>query len=169
MGSDVRISSNFAWSIRNVNGTYGPKWQEMYKIPLLYNKTIVDFCLFVWFDSLRPSQQFSAMSGRVFLGWTSNKQGLMCLAQFLMKPADLDLHYTQPVSTHWIHIKHVPARYNFCCLLLNLLMHFGSLYCKQYDQDQTAPSESWIFFFFHFFFRIQMKKKSFWKSKQTTA
>ena len=38
--------------------------------------------VFVWFDSLLPIQQFfSVMSGRVFLSWTSTKQGLMCLAQ----------------------------------------------------------------------------------------
>ena len=41
---DVRTSSNFAWSIRNVNGFNGPKWQEMHNIHLLYNKTNVDLC-----------------------------------------------------------------------------------------------------------------------------
>ena len=35
---------------------------------------------FVWFDSLHPSQQ-SVTLGRVFLGWTSTKLGLMCLAR----------------------------------------------------------------------------------------
>ena len=35
----------------------------------------LDF-FFVWFDSLRPSQQFFIMSGRIFMGWTSTKQGL---------------------------------------------------------------------------------------------
>ena len=38
-------------------------------------------CLFVCVDSLRPSQQFSVMSGRVFLGRTSTKQRIKCLAQ----------------------------------------------------------------------------------------
>ena len=38
-------------------------------------------CLFVWFDSLRPINNLSVMKGRVFLGWTSTKLGLMCLAQ----------------------------------------------------------------------------------------
>ena len=38
------------------------------------------FC-FVWFDSLRPVNNFSVMLGQVFLGWTSTKQGQMCLAQ----------------------------------------------------------------------------------------
>ena len=37
--------------------------------------------LFVWFDSLRPINNLSVIKGRVFLGWTSTKLGLMCLAQ----------------------------------------------------------------------------------------
>ena len=43
-GSDVRTSSNFAESIRNFSGFNGIKWQEMHKIHLFYNKTIVDLC-----------------------------------------------------------------------------------------------------------------------------
>ena len=35
-------------------------------------------CLFVWFDSLCPSQQVFSY---VVTGWTSTKQGLMCQAQ----------------------------------------------------------------------------------------
>ena len=31
------------------------------------------FCLFVWFDSLRPINNLSDKQGRVFLGWTSTK------------------------------------------------------------------------------------------------
>ena len=37
--------------------------------------------LFVWFDSLRPINNLSVKQGWVFLGWTSTKLGLMCLAQ----------------------------------------------------------------------------------------
>ena len=33
--------------------------------------------LFVWFDSLRPINNLSVKQGRVFLGWTSIKLGLM--------------------------------------------------------------------------------------------
>ena len=43
-GSDVRTSSNFKFSIRNINGFNGLKWQEMHNIHLLYNITIVDLC-----------------------------------------------------------------------------------------------------------------------------
>ena len=54
------------------------------------------FILFVWFDSLRPINILSIMYGRFFLGWTSTKLGLMCLAQghkavtpVRLEPADL--------------------------------------------------------------------------------
>ena len=47
------------------------------------NKTsrlLVFFCLFVWlFDSLRPINDLTVIKGRVFLGWTSTKLGLMFL------------------------------------------------------------------------------------------
>ena len=43
---------------------------------------LVYVCLFVWFDSLRPINNLSVKQGRVFLGWTSTKLGLMCLAQW---------------------------------------------------------------------------------------
>ena len=36
-------------------------------------------CLFVWIDSLRPINNRSVIKGRVSLGWTSSKLGLMFL------------------------------------------------------------------------------------------
>ena len=41
--------------------------------------------LFVWFDSLRPINNFSVIKGRVFLGWTSPKLGLMSLLKDTMQ------------------------------------------------------------------------------------
>ena len=38
-----------------------------------------DVGLFVWLDSLRPTNNLSVIKGRVFLGWTSTKLGLMFL------------------------------------------------------------------------------------------
>ena len=35
--------------------------------------------LFVWFDSLRPINNLSVKQGRVYLGWTNTKLGLMFL------------------------------------------------------------------------------------------
>ena len=34
-----------------------------------------------WFDTLRPINNLSVIKRRVFLGWTSTKLGIMCLAQ----------------------------------------------------------------------------------------
>ena len=39
------------------------------------------FVYLVWFDSLCPCQQFFSLPGRVFLGRTSTKQRIKCLAQ----------------------------------------------------------------------------------------
>ena len=52
----------------------------------------------VWFDSLRPSQKFSVILGWVFLGWTSTKQGLMCLAQEQITVTSVRLELTAPQS-----------------------------------------------------------------------
>ena len=41
--------------------------------------------LFVWFDSLRPITNLSAIKGQVFLGWTSTKLGLMFLLMDTMQ------------------------------------------------------------------------------------
>ena len=43
------------------------------------------FCLFVWIDSLRPINNISVIKGRVFLGWTSTKLGLMFLLKDTMQ------------------------------------------------------------------------------------
>ena len=41
--------------------------------------TLCSFFCFVWFDSLHPINNLSIIKGRVFLGWTSTKLGLMFL------------------------------------------------------------------------------------------
>ena len=41
--------------------------------------TWIMVCLFVWFDSLHSINNLSVIKGRVFLGWTSTKLGLMFL------------------------------------------------------------------------------------------
>ena len=43
------------------------------------------FVWFVWFDSLRPINNLSVIKGRVFLGWTSTKLGLMFLLKDTMQ------------------------------------------------------------------------------------
>ena len=42
-------------------------------------KTLMFFCWWFWFDSLGPINNLSVIKGRVFLGWTSTKLGLMFL------------------------------------------------------------------------------------------
>ena len=56
------------------------------KGPLLSTANQLSMLRFVWFDSWRPINNLSVIKGRVFLGWTSTKLGLM----FLLKG-----------TTHW--------------------------------------------------------------------
>ena len=90
--------------------------------------------LFVWFDSLRPINNLSVKQGRVFLGWTSTKLGLM----FLLKDTtqwgrwgwNLRPSVTSQVLYHWatalamnqliptIHYRrycHVVWKSMYCC------------------------------------------------------
>ena len=56
------------------------------------------FVFFVWFDSLRPINNRSALKGWVFQGWTSTKLGLMCLAQGHNAVTPVRLEPTAPRS-----------------------------------------------------------------------
>ena len=56
--------------------------RRVYSLPHRYTSPLQrlrDFVLFVWFDTLRPINNLSVIKGWVFLGWTSNKLGLMFL------------------------------------------------------------------------------------------
>ena len=63
-------------------------------------KTFPD--LFVWFDSLRPINNYSVIKRLVFLGWISNKLGLMFLlkdtTQWCRWGSDLSWHYWKTVD-----------------------------------------------------------------------
>ena len=48
------------------------------KHPVCKSCSVLIF-VFVWFDSLRPINNLSVIKGRVFLGWTTSKLGLMFL------------------------------------------------------------------------------------------
>ena len=52
--------------------------QNFLSLIVISDGNIEFVCLF---DSLRPINNLSVKQGRVFLGWTSTKLGLMCLAQ----------------------------------------------------------------------------------------
>ena len=55
----LKITRKNHWSL------HGASWANFLNV----------FCLFVWFDSLRPINNLSVKQGRVFLGWTSTKLG----------------------------------------------------------------------------------------------
>ena len=84
---------------------------------LLYNNKInfkyhFTLLFFVWFDSLRPINNLSVIKGRVFLGWTSTKLGLM----FLLKD-----------TTQWRRWGSNPRPFGLESSTLPL--HSTSLYC----------------------------------------
>ena len=74
-------------------------------------------CLFVWFDSIHPINNLSVIKGRVFLGWTSTKLGLMFLLKdttqwhrwgsnpqpFGLESSTLPLSHCAPIDSY--HIK----------------------------------------------------------------
>ena len=76
---------------------------------------IVTCFLFVWFDSLRPINNLSVIKGRVFLGWTSTKLGLMFLLKdttqwrrwgsnprpFGLESSTLPLSHCAPLTSTW--------------------------------------------------------------------
>ena len=57
---------------------------QLYRF-LIFAPFLTLLCLFVWFDSLRPINNLSVIKGRVFLGWTSTKLGLMFLFKDTMQ------------------------------------------------------------------------------------
>ena len=65
------MKPNFVW-IRSL-------FHKLLKVQTCSIILIWTLYVFVWFDSLSPSQQVYIMSGWVFLCWTSTKQGLLCL------------------------------------------------------------------------------------------
>ena len=66
------------WSFLGLKGSMFCQTHFDMKLQTSFITTIV----FVLFDLILyiPVTNFSVMSGRVFLGWTSTKQGFMCLA-----------------------------------------------------------------------------------------
>ena len=93
------------------------------------------FCFFVWFDSLRPISNLSVIKGRVFLGWTITKLGLM----FLLKD-----------TTQWRRwgsnprVKHsTTEQLRSPCFVVQYLVSFIVL------QSSWWGKESWLLYFNH--------------------
>ena len=59
----------------------GACWFHCESLNSSHSSSDIYLFLFVWFDSLRPINNLSVKQGWVFLGWTSTKLRLMCLAQ----------------------------------------------------------------------------------------
>ena len=89
--------------------------------------------LFVWFDFLRPINNLSVIKGRVFLGWTSTKLGLM----FLLKDTTQWRRwgsYPRPfgLESSTLPLSHC-APIHICTLCFNILLLLPILYhtyCK---------------------------------------
>ena len=60
------------------------------------------FCLFVWFDSLRPNNNLSVKQGRVFLGWTSTqwRRWGSNLRPLGLESSTLPLSHCAPITTY---------------------------------------------------------------------
>ena len=91
-------------------------------------------CLFVWFDSLRPIYNLSVIKGRVFLGWTSTKQGLMCRAQRHIAVLPVRL---EPIATIWSRVKHSstdPQRFPLVSAIFNVL---NNMWCMKNNDSSV--------------------------------
>ena len=91
--------------------------------PLVDCDLCYSLCLFVWFDSLRPINNLSVIKGRVFLGWTSTKLGLMCLAQGhnAVTPVRLEPAVPQSRVKHSLPLSHCAPYFNSD--IRNLISH----------------------------------------------
>ena len=72
--SQVKHQENYVWV--EIIPWRSMKWAENHTASL-----VRDIFSLIWFDFLRPINNLSVIKGRVFLGWTVTKLGLMCLAQ----------------------------------------------------------------------------------------
>ena len=78
------------------------------------------YFFFVWFDSLRPINNLSVIKGRVFLGWTSTKLGLMFLLKDTTQwrrwgsnPRPLGLESSTLPMSHCAPILDIYVEWNF--------------------------------------------------------
>ena len=109
---------------------------------------------FVWFDSLRPINNLSVIKGRVFLGWTSTKLGLMFLLKdttqwcrwgsnprpFGLESSTLPLSHCAPCTRNqqalplvpgWILVPSDPWRWQEK-LLCSVVWHYHRSYVQHY-------------------------------------
>ena len=95
-------------------------------------------CLFVWFDSLCPINNLSVIKGRVFLGWTSIKLGLM----FLLKDTTQWRRWGLKPAALRSRVKHSttePLRSLICWFVFKA--NFFAKKKSKKNQEYLAPSE----------------------------
>ena len=108
--------------------------------------------MFVWFDYLRTSQQLSS----IFLGWTSTKHVLMCLAQRhnALTPVRLES------ATPWSRVKHsstepLRSQVSVYYLYYRYGMHFyNPLEPIVYAYPDQSDEHTFTWWHFHFFLNI---------------
>ena len=98
---------------------------------------------FVLFDLILyiPVNNFSAMSGWVFLDWTSTEQGLMCLAQgynaVMLEPANpwsrIKYSTTEPLHSYTCFGLSSPQIFCFACL--SVVLHPSQQLWSCWDYD----------------------------------
>ena len=96
------------------------------------------FVCFVWFDSLRPINNLSVKQGRVFLGWTSTKLGLMCLAQGPQRSdageaQAYGLSFSSQAFYHWATALPVKCNVNDIIMGLNQYLQEINYFCILHD------------------------------------
>ena len=117
--------------------------------------------LFVWFDSLHPINNLSDINGRVYLGLTSAKLGLMCLAEEHNAVTPVRLEPAAPRSrvNHWatapaklqkknpIWNYEIPQIYLSRCqsFIYDVTMHLDRLFCVLFRYNcPTFHISSWL-------------------------
>ena len=100
-------------------------------------------CLLVWFDSLRLFNNLSVKQGRVFLGWTSTKLWLMCLAQGPQR-SDAGEARTRGLSVssqalyHWATALPIWVIVTLCQVQLAMWLFNNSLSCDSLSDEYSV-------------------------------
>ena len=120
------------------------RWHFCLSIPVVslqYWLFPCDDTLFCLFDLILyvPVNNFSFMLGRVFLGWTSTKQGLMCLAQGHNTMMSVRLQPITPQS--WVkHSTTEPP----CSHMIHCITYEAYLQVKPFCVSKPAESSAKI-------------------------
>ena len=112
-------------------------------------------CTFLcWWFTFQPTIFQSFQDYSPFRGWSSIKQRIKCLAQYLntvqpvrfelatFRSQVLTLYKLHQCASPFMHFNPFLVISRNCHQLSLLLMHFGGIYCNNMNPDQTAPLRS---------------------------